>query len=200
MDFTLHRGAGGGARPGRADLRGPGHRRAGEGGRGRRRARRPGAVGRAGRGRPARHRRARGRRRERLRARRAVPAARAAGPHGWRPCRCWPTLCSARLPIAEFGTAEQRARWLPGVVAGDVVLSAALERSAPEPRAVDGAGWRLDGSRSERALPPHLADAGARARTHRRGVRAFLVDPGGRGRRASSGGDHQPRDPVATSS
>jgi acyl-CoA dehydrogenase len=31
------------------------------------------------------------------------------------------------LAVAEFGTAEQRKAWLPGVAAGDVVLTAALE-------------------------------------------------------------------------
>jgi len=36
------------------------------------------------------------------------------------------TVASA-MAIAEFGTAEQRKAWLPGVAAGDVVLTAALE-------------------------------------------------------------------------
>jgi acyl-CoA dehydrogenase len=31
------------------------------------------------------------------------------------------------MAVAEFGTAEQRKAWLPGVAAGDVVLTAALE-------------------------------------------------------------------------
>jgi alkylation response protein AidB-like acyl-CoA dehydrogenase len=37
-----------------------------------------------------------------------------------------PTLVTA-MAVAEFGTEEQRKAWLPGVVAGDVVLTAALE-------------------------------------------------------------------------
>ena len=38
-------------------------------------------------------------------------------------------MCSSDLAtaVAEFGTAEQRKAWLPGVAAGDVVLTAALE-------------------------------------------------------------------------
>ena len=93
------------------------------------------------------------------------------------PAPLWPTLVLGALPIAEFGTAEQRARWLPGVGAGDVVLSAALESFGPEPTAhVDGAGWRLDGARmsvpaahlAARVIVPARTDAGRRA---------FLVDP-----------------------
>jgi acyl-CoA dehydrogenase len=43
------------------------------------------------------------------------------------------TTVLAALAIAEFGTAEQRARWLPGVIAGDVVLSLALDRHPATP-------------------------------------------------------------------
>ena len=38
-----------------------------------------------------------------------------------------PTVVLGALPIAEFGSEAQRAEWLPGVVSGDVVLSAALQ-------------------------------------------------------------------------
>jgi 3-oxocholest-4-en-26-oyl-CoA dehydrogenase beta subunit len=41
------------------------------------------------------------------------------------PVPLWPTLTAA-MTIAEFGTAEQRARHLPAVVSGDRVLSVAL--------------------------------------------------------------------------
>ena len=46
------------------------------------------------------------------------------------PVPVWPTLVLGALPLAELGTAEQQARWLPGVAAGDVVLSAALDGPA----------------------------------------------------------------------
>jgi 3-oxocholest-4-en-26-oyl-CoA dehydrogenase beta subunit len=41
-----------------------------------------------------------------------------------------PTLLTA-MAIAEFGTQEQRKRWLPGVAAGDVVLSAEIDGLVP---------------------------------------------------------------------
>src|SRR5262245_35554100 len=63
-----------------------------------------------------------------------------------------PTLVGAALPIARFGTAEQRARFLPRIAAGEAILSCGLaeveasDPLAPAPRAVrDGAGWRLTG-------------------------------------------------------
>jgi alkylation response protein AidB-like acyl-CoA dehydrogenase len=97
------------------------------------------------------------------------------------PVPLWPTVVLGALPIGEFGTAEQRERWLPGVGAGDVVLSAALESFGPEPTArLDGAAWRLDGTRlsvpaahvAARVIVPASSDAG---------LRAFLVDPSGDG-------------------
>ena len=42
------------------------------------------------------------------------------------PVPLWATVVLGALPIAEFGTAAQRDAWLPGVVAGDVFLTAAL--------------------------------------------------------------------------
>ncbi|HSF03256.1 MAG TPA: acyl-CoA dehydrogenase family protein, partial [Solirubrobacterales bacterium] len=42
------------------------------------------------------------------------------------PIPAWPTLVLGALPLTEFGTAEQRRRWLPGVAAGEVLLTGAL--------------------------------------------------------------------------
>jgi alkylation response protein AidB-like acyl-CoA dehydrogenase len=74
------------------------------------------------------------------------------------------TLVLGALPLARFGPAELSARWLPGVVAGDVFLTAALTGSAasasgqPVIEAVpEGDGWRLTGT--EPAVPQaHIAD------------------------------------------
>ena len=97
------------------------------------------------------------------------------------------TLVLGALPIAEFGTPEQRARWLPEVAAGRVLLSAALEDAgsadpaAPATRTrAEGDGWRLYGVKREvpcarraaRVLVPAASDGG---------VAVFLVDPAARG-------------------
>ena len=74
------------------------------------------------------------------------------------------TLVMGALPIATFGSPEQRARILPGVIAGTTVLTAALLEAGeyvvadrPVTTATPHAdGWRIDG---EKALVPaaHLA-------------------------------------------
>ena len=100
------------------------------------------------------------------------------------PVPLWATLVLGALPIAHFGSDAQRARWLPGVVAGEVLLTAALNgcafspTSSPAVRATarDG-GWTLEGT--ELAVPQaHLA---ARivvpARGEDGGVLLALVDP-----------------------
>jgi alkylation response protein AidB-like acyl-CoA dehydrogenase len=75
------------------------------------------------------------------------------------------TLGLGALPIAELGTDEQRARYLPGVIAGTSILTAALQEAGHadplQPTTVarrDGTSWRLDG---EKLAVPYatLADA-----------------------------------------
>jgi 3-oxocholest-4-en-26-oyl-CoA dehydrogenase beta subunit len=100
------------------------------------------------------------------------------------PVPLWATLVLGALPIAHFGSEVQRARWLPGVVAGEVFLTAALNGSAfsptssPAVRATAlGEGCVLEGT--ELAVPQaHLA---ARivvpARGEDGGVLLVLVDP-----------------------
>jgi alkylation response protein AidB-like acyl-CoA dehydrogenase len=63
-------------------------------------------------------------------------------------------IAQAALPLAEFGSAEQKRAWLPGVVAGETLLTAALQEpdvddlERPSTRAErDGAGWRLTGTK-----------------------------------------------------
>ena len=103
------------------------------------------------------------------------------------PVPLWATVALGALALAEWGSPEQRQAWLPGVVAGDTMLTAALaEPGTNDPRrpavlaAPDGPRWRLDGV--QLAVPAaHLA---ARvlvpARTDT-GVAVFLVDPQGSG-------------------
>ena len=49
------------------------------------------------------------------------------------PVPLWATLVLGALPLAHFGSAAQQARWLPGVVRGEVLLTAALAASATSP-------------------------------------------------------------------
>ena len=104
------------------------------------------------------------------------------------PVPAWATLALGALPIDQFGSAAQRRRVLPGVSAGDVVLSAALvESGADEPGTVsatatrDGGRWRLDGAKT--CVPAaHLATSiVVPARTGSGAIGVFLVDPNGSG-------------------
>jgi 3-oxocholest-4-en-26-oyl-CoA dehydrogenase beta subunit len=95
-----------------------------------------------------------------------------------------PTLVYGAMPIAEFGTDQQRAAWLPGVADGSTILSAALvETGSRDPlqpsttaQLTDGR-WLLDGVKvcvpaahlAQRILVP--------ARTSPTSVGVFLVDP-----------------------
>jgi len=67
------------------------------------------------------------------------------------PVPLFATSVLGALPIAEFGSQEQRSKYLPGVVAGDAVLTAALvevgtDALHPSTTATpDGDGWVLNG-------------------------------------------------------
>jgi len=98
-----------------------------------------------------------------------------------------PTVVMGAMPMAEFGTAEQRRRWLPPVVSGESVLTAALVELGAEPSRptttarVDGEAWLLDGVKvcvpaglvADRILVP--------ARTGEDSVGMFVLDPRGPG-------------------
>ena len=97
------------------------------------------------------------------------------------------TLVMGALPIAELGTAEQRARWLPGVAGGEVVLTAALAEVASGtlgPGVIatpDGAAWRLDGT-AVSVPAAHLATRVlVPARRPGGDLGMYLVDPAGSG-------------------
>lgn len=106
------------------------------------------------------------------------------------PIPAYATLALGALPLAEFGTDAQCSALLPGVVAGDVVLSAALSEGGhglpPEVPATvaepngDG-GWAITGAKS---LVPsaHLAQRVlVPARTGDGSSTVFLVDPSAQG-------------------
>ncbi len=85
----------------------------------------------------------------------------------------------AALAIDRFGTAEQRQRWLPGVVAGSTVLSVALQEpnddrlSAPSATVTDGA---ITGTKSVVEYATHAERLVVSAADG-----LYLVDPTGDG-------------------
>jgi alkylation response protein AidB-like acyl-CoA dehydrogenase len=97
------------------------------------------------------------------------------------------TVVSAALPLVRFGTDAQRERWLPAVVRGETILTAALSEASADPRApktratAKGGGWRLDGvkigvpyaERADALLVPAATDDGR--------IGVFLVERGARG-------------------
>jgi len=105
------------------------------------------------------------------------------------PVPLWATAVLGALPISRFGTEEHRSRWLPGVVSGDVKLSAALtEVAACAASALESGGavgvrasggdgsWLLEGV--ARAVPQaHLARRVLVPATTEAGLAVFIVDP-----------------------
>ncbi len=95
------------------------------------------------------------------------------------------TLVMAALPIAEFGTAEQRSAWLPGVVSGDVMLTAALSEPGdgwagwPSTSASVSphGGWQVSGTRLSVPVAHVAARVLVPARIDDESVGLFLVDP-----------------------
>jgi len=110
------------------------------------------------------------------------------------------TVVLGGLPIAQFGSEEQKQRFLPGLIAGDVLLSGALTEPGAEdplePQATarrDGDDWVLVGTKG---LAPyaHVSDRVLVAARVDGGLGVFLVDPNGAGvaTRAVEVTNHQP--------
>jgi acyl-CoA dehydrogenase len=99
------------------------------------------------------------------------------------------TLVMGALPIAEFGTAAQRSAWLPGVVSGDVILTAALSEPGdgwpgwPSTSASVSAhgDWQVSGMRLSVPAAHVAARVLVPARVDDESVGLFLVDPTGPG-------------------
>jgi 3-oxocholest-4-en-26-oyl-CoA dehydrogenase beta subunit len=96
-------------------------------------------------------------------------------------------LAAAAPAIARFGTAAQQQQWLPGVVAGDTVLTTALVELGGPPSApsvvaeASGDGWALTGVKA--CVPSGtVADAlVVSARVEPDGVAVFVVPAGAAG-------------------
>jgi alkylation response protein AidB-like acyl-CoA dehydrogenase len=92
------------------------------------------------------------------------------------------SIVGGALPIAEFGTAEQRAALLPGAIDGTTILTSALYEPGyapdePEVAALaDGEGWRLTGQKI--CVPAGMAASHALvpARHPDGDVTVFVVD------------------------
>lgn len=104
------------------------------------------------------------------------------------PVPLWTTVCLGALAIDRFGTPDQRRAILPGVIAGETVLTAAVEEVASwdpaDPatvaRPTDG-GFELDGVKT---CVPHARTARwilIPARTADKQLSIFLVDPAAAG-------------------
>ncbi len=94
------------------------------------------------------------------------------------------TLVLGAMPLVEFGTADQQARLLPGVVAGDVILTAALSEgfdglppAVPQTTAgSDGDGWEITGTKELVPAGELASHALVPARTGDATSTVFLVD------------------------
>ncbi|MHB8340263.1 MAG: acyl-CoA dehydrogenase family protein [Mycobacteriales bacterium] len=98
------------------------------------------------------------------------------------PVPLWSTVFLGALPLARFGTAEQRAAFLPGVCSGEALLTAAIAGVSPGgvspvAAAAHPGGWTLSGRLA--AVP--AADQALRvlvpAALQMGGAAVFLVDP-----------------------
>jgi alkylation response protein AidB-like acyl-CoA dehydrogenase len=99
------------------------------------------------------------------------------------PVPVYATLVLGALPVAEFGSDEQKQRLLPGVASGDIILTASLVETGDSATSAhhDGTGWRLEGLRpfvpiagiAHRVLVPARRESGE--------LGIFLVDPGTEG-------------------
>lgn len=104
------------------------------------------------------------------------------------PVPLWATLVLGALPIARFGTEEQRRRWLDGVAAGETILTAALteagseEPAEPRARARNvGGAWELHGTKIA-VQAAHLAKwVLVTARTEAGDLGVFVIDPRAKG-------------------
>lgn len=99
------------------------------------------------------------------------------------PVPYYATVVLGALPIARFGTDAQKDSLLPGVAAGDTILSAALAEAGADPLKPtttakrDGDGWVLDGMKDCVPSGPLADRVLVPASTGGAGVIIAIVDP-----------------------
>lgn len=103
------------------------------------------------------------------------------------PVPLWSSLVVGGLPIGEFGNDAQRARLLPGLASGALVLSGALlepgsdDPLRPETTArPDRTAWRIEGTKTGVPVAGIADRIVVSARTGE-GPALFLIDPAGEG-------------------
>lgn len=106
------------------------------------------------------------------------------------PAPVLPTLVLGALPIARFGSEAQQSAWLPGVAAGDTLLTGALmEPGGVDPRRptleakrpADGSGWELSGEKTCVPVVQLAQRMVVSASTGATSAGLFLVDPASAG-------------------
>jgi len=104
------------------------------------------------------------------------------------PVPYFPTVILGAFAIAQFGTDEQRKRFLPGVAEGDTILTAALaEDLNPDPSSPqtiakpDASRWGLTGAKTLVPAAHLAATILVPAKTGEGTIGVFLVDPNGSG-------------------
>jgi alkylation response protein AidB-like acyl-CoA dehydrogenase len=98
------------------------------------------------------------------------------------------TLVLGALPVAEFGSADQRGSILPDVVAGKTLLTAALvDENSDDPLAPsvtatrNGDGWTLAGTKTFVPAARSASHILVSASTGSDDIAVFLLEPGARG-------------------
>jgi alkylation response protein AidB-like acyl-CoA dehydrogenase len=94
-------------------------------------------------------------------------------------------VVGAAMPLAQFGSDDQRARYLPGLIDGSAPLTVALHEpgdvvvpAVPVTQAAaSGAGWRLDGEKVVVVAADRAAAVLVPARVAETAAAVFLVDP-----------------------
>jgi alkylation response protein AidB-like acyl-CoA dehydrogenase len=93
------------------------------------------------------------------------------------------TIVAAALPLARFGSMEQQQRYLPDVVAGESLLTAALSELGTDDRAprtsaqADGPVWCLSGVKVGVPMAHRAAAVLVPACTPSGEIAVFIVDP-----------------------
>ena len=104
------------------------------------------------------------------------------------PVPAFPALMLGALPVARFGSEEQKAAWLPGIAGGDRILTAALaELDSSDPLTpatrceADGDGHRLTGLKTNVAFAEQATHILVPARAADGSIALFFVEPDGDG-------------------